>query len=96
MQQKLVKIADRSKYGCKVVAEYKADEHASDSKDEEKLKKAKKSTERKALKNRKAATRPANKHFSSKFRQPSMGSYALMPWSPTSSAHPSEKPTSVI
>ena len=49
-RQKLIKVTDRSELGWKVVSEYEADELASDSKDENKLKKAERSAERKAAK----------------------------------------------
>ena len=43
--QKLIRIADRSELRWKVVAEYEADELASDSEDEEKLEKVERSVE---------------------------------------------------
>ena len=46
-RQKLTKIADKSKDGWKVVAEYESDELASDSEDEKRLKKARETASRK-------------------------------------------------
>lgn len=78
-RQKLIKIADRSEFGWKVVAEYEADELASDSEDEKKLEKAERNAERKATKKRKAATRPNGRIFN-KSRQPPAGSFESTPW----------------
>lgn len=47
--QKLIKIADKSKDGWQVVAEYKSDELASGSEDEKRLRKAKEAANRKRL-----------------------------------------------
>ena len=46
-RQKLIKIADKSKDGWQVVAEYESDELASGSEDEKRLKKARESASRK-------------------------------------------------
>ena len=46
-RQKLIKIADKSKDGWQVVAEYESDELASDSEDEKRLKKARETASRK-------------------------------------------------
>ncbi|CAH3106108.1 unnamed protein product [Pocillopora meandrina] len=46
-RQKLIKIADRSKDGWQVLAEYESDELASDSEDEKRLKKARETASRK-------------------------------------------------
>ncbi|PFX24862.1 hypothetical protein AWC38_SpisGene10546 [Stylophora pistillata] len=46
-RQKLIKIADKSKDGWQVVAEYESDELASGSEDEKRLKKAREATSRK-------------------------------------------------
>lgn len=48
-RQKLIRLADRSEYDWALVSEYEADDLASDSKDEKRMKKAKKSAERKGL-----------------------------------------------
>ena len=52
-RQKLIKIANRSEFGWGIMAEYQADELASGSDDERKLKKAERATERKVWKRRK-------------------------------------------
>ena len=59
MRQKLIKIADHSELGWRMVAKYEADKLASNSEDEKKLEEAKKSAERKAVKRRKAVMTPA-------------------------------------
>ena len=46
-RQKLIKIADRSKDGWKVVEEYESDELASNSEDEKRIRKAKEAASRK-------------------------------------------------
>ena len=46
-RQTLIKIADRNKEGWRLVQEYESDDLASDSKDEKKLRKAKRAMERK-------------------------------------------------
>ena len=46
-RQKLIKIADHSEFGWRVVAEYEADELTSDSDAEKKLEKAERTAERK-------------------------------------------------
>ena len=65
-RQKLIKIADRSELGWRVVAEYEADELALDSDDEKKLGKAERSAERKASKKRKAFTQTTTRTFNKK------------------------------
>lgn len=78
-RQKLIKIADRSELGWKVVSEYEADELASDSEDEKKLEKAERSAERKAAKKRKTVPRTANRAFSKPQQSPA-GSYSSVSW----------------
>ena len=46
-RQTLIKIADRNKEGWRLVQEYESDDLAADSKDEKKLRKAKRAMERK-------------------------------------------------
>ena len=72
-RQKLIKIADRSELGWKVVEEYEADELASGSEDEKKLERAERTAERKAVKRRKATTRQGPRSYPGKFRQPPFG-----------------------
>ena len=48
-QQKLIKLADRSKDGWLVVQEYESDDLASNSEDEKKIRKAKLSAEKKNI-----------------------------------------------
>ena len=72
-RQKLIRIADRSELGWKVVEEYEADELASGSEDEKKLERAERTAERKAVKKRKAMGRQGPRSYTGKFRQPPLG-----------------------
>ena len=77
--QRLITIADHSKLGWKVIAEYEVDELVSDSEDKKKLEKAERSTERMATKKRKAAVRH-NSGIFNKPRQTPAGSFEPTPW----------------
>ena len=68
-RQKLIKIADRSEFGCGVVAEYTADKLAEDSDDEKWLDKAEKAAERKAGKKKKWVEPPSRAARSRPFVQ---------------------------
>ena len=81
-RQKLIKIADRSELGWKVVEEYEADELASGSEDEKKLERAERTAERKAVKKRKATTRQGPRNYPGKFRQPAFGGVSQSPMWP--------------
>ena len=63
-QQKLIKLADRSKDGWLVLQEYESDELASNSEDEKKIRRAKLSAEKKN-KESKASSGNASKNFKS-------------------------------
>ena len=81
--QKFIKIADRSKYGWGVVAEYTVDELAEDRDDVKHLEKAEKAAERKATK-RKPTTKTGKGRYSTQPPGPSGSTpvSAAMPYAP--------------
>ena len=72
-RQELIKIADRSELGWKVVDEYEADELASGSEDEKKLERAERTAERKAVKKRKTTGRQGPRNYAGRLRQSAIG-----------------------
>ena len=78
--QKLIEIADRSEFCCRVVVKYEADELASDSDDDKKLEKAERTAERRAAKRKKPTGGAVSRSFY-KARQASAGGYQAIPLS---------------